>query len=180
MVHDDAEAGRSSGVAIRRGRRQDVEALLEFWVEAGENHGRPADRAVLVETLLSRDPDSLIVAESGGSIVGTVIAGWDGWRAHLYRLAVAPSHRGRGIARLLVQHAEARLRGLGAIRFDAMVLTSNATGAAAWEAMDYRPQDEWTRWVKPATVVPLDRHQTEEGEMPLPLTSGEPARGPSG
>jgi ribosomal protein S18 acetylase RimI-like enzyme len=150
MVHGHGEARHTSGVTIRCGQRQDLEALLEFWAEAGENHGRPADRAGLVEILLSRDPDSLIVAESGGSIVGTVIAGWDGWRAHLYRLAVAPSQRGRGIARLLVEHAEARLRALGAIRFDAMVLTSNVTGAAAWEAMGYQPQDDWTRWVKPA------------------------------
>ena len=35
-------------------------------------------------------------------VVGTVIAGWDGWRAHLYRLAVAPDLRGRGIARQLL------------------------------------------------------------------------------
>lgn len=151
MVHVDGEARRTSGIRIRGGQRQDVEALLHFWAEAGENHGRPADQAVLVEALLSRDPDSLIVAEEAGSIVGTVIAGWDGWRAHLYRLAVAPSHRGRGVARLLMEHAEARLRALGAIRFDAMVLTSNVTGAAAWEAMGYQPQDDWTRWVKPVS-----------------------------
>jgi ribosomal protein S18 acetylase RimI-like enzyme len=149
MVHDDEQARRTAGVTIRCGQRKDLEALLEFWAEAGENHGRPADRAALVEALLSHDPDSLIVAESAGSIVGTVIAGWDGWRAHLYRLAVAPGHRGRGIARVLVERAEARLRALGAIRLDAMVLTSNVAGAAAWEAMGYQPQDDWTRWVKP-------------------------------
>jgi ribosomal protein S18 acetylase RimI-like enzyme len=151
MVHGDGEAHRASGITLRCGRRQDLEVLLEFWAGAGENHGRPADTAALVEALLSRDPDSLIVAESGGIIVGTVIAGWDGWRAHLYRLAVAPGHRGRGVARLLMERAEARLRALGAIRFDAMVLTSNVTGAAAWQAMGYQPQDDWTRWVKPAS-----------------------------
>jgi hypothetical protein len=50
-----------------------------------------------------------------------------------------------------MERAEARLRALGAIRFDAMVLTSNVTGAAAWEAMGYQPQDDWTRWVKPVS-----------------------------
>jgi ribosomal protein S18 acetylase RimI-like enzyme len=140
-----------AGVAIRYGQQEDIENLIEFWGEAGENHGRPADRPVLVEALLSRDPESLIVAESDGRIIGTVIAGWDGWRAHLYRLAVAPGHRGRGIARLLMQHAEARLRVLGAPRLDAMVLSSNAAGAAAWAAMGYQPQDDWTRWVKPVS-----------------------------
>jgi hypothetical protein len=51
-----------------------------------------------------------------------------------------------------MQHAEARLRALGAPRFDAMVLSSNATGAAAWAAMGYQPQDDWTRWIKPGTA----------------------------
>ena len=138
-------------VELRRGQGGDVDALVSFWAEAGENHHRPADGVALVESLLSRDPDSLVIAELDGRIVGTVIAGWDGWRAHLYRLAVAPELRGRGIARLLVRHAEARLAELGAIRFDAMVLADNATGAAAWSAMGYRPQDEWARWIKSAS-----------------------------
>lgn len=141
------------GVTIRHGQQEDIDSLIAFWAQAGENHGRAADSSVLVQALLSRDSESLIVAESDGSIVGTVIAGWDGWRAHLYRLAVAPSHRGRGIARLLMQHAEDRLRALGAPRFDAMVLSSNATGAAAWAAMGYQPQDDWTRWIKPVDAV---------------------------
>jgi ribosomal protein S18 acetylase RimI-like enzyme len=151
VLVSDHHGNAPAGVAIRHGRQEDIEELIEFWRDAGENHGRPADKSVLVEALLSRDPESLIVAESDGIIVGTVIAGWDGWRAHLYRLAVAPDHRGRGVARLLMRHAEERLRVLGAPRFDAMVLSSNDTGAAAWAAMGYQPQDNWTRWVKPVS-----------------------------
>ncbi|MFD6176272.1 MULTISPECIES: GNAT family N-acetyltransferase [unclassified Isoptericola] len=135
---------------IRRGERADVPAVLELWAVAGENASRPADDATLVENLLRRDPDSLLVAEQDGAMVGTVIAGWDGWRAHLYRLAVAREARGQGVGRGLVEAAEDRLRALGAIRFDAMVLSANDLGARAWSALGYRPQDDWTRWVKPA------------------------------
>lgn len=140
-------------VTIRRGRGADVDALVAFWSEAGENHHRPTDAPTQVAALLARDPDSLLIAELDGRIVGTVIAGWDGWRAHLYRLAVAPDVRRRGIARLLMRHAEGRLRELGAIRFDAMVLADNATGGSTWMSMGYRAQDEWTRWVKPASAA---------------------------
>ncbi|MGO1399210.1 MAG: GNAT family N-acetyltransferase [Brachybacterium sp.] len=135
-------------VSIRRGDAEDVSSLLEFWAVAGENSGRPGDDAKLVESLLLRDPESILVAEFDGVIVGSIIAGWDGWRAHLYRLAVDPSSRGHGIGRLLVQAAEARLRSLGAIRFDAMVLSGNALGEHAWEAMGYRCQEDWQRWVR--------------------------------
>jgi len=93
-------------LSIREGRPADIRALLEFWAAAGENAARPGDDAELVENLLRRDLESLLVAESAGAIIGTVIAGWDGWRAHLYRLAVDPDSRGRGTGRLLVKAAE--------------------------------------------------------------------------
>lgn len=128
----------------------DVDAVLAFWLEAGENDARPTDRPDAVRRQLARDPDALLVAELDGRIVGTVIAGWDGWRAHLYRLAVHPSYRRRGIATLILAHAEGRLRTLGATRFDAMVLTGNDLGAPAWIAAGYTQQAEWRCWVKRA------------------------------
>ena len=42
------------------------------------------------------------LAADGEHIVGSVIAGWDGWRCHLYRLAVAPARRREGIGRALL------------------------------------------------------------------------------
>lgn len=128
----------------------DVDALLSFWEVAGENDARPSDSAAVVEALLRRDPDAVLLVRSGDRIVGTVIAGWDGWRAHLYRLAVHPDHRCRGIARALLDAAEERLRALGAGRFDAMVLEGNDLGASAWAARGYEPQSEWRRWVRSA------------------------------
>lgn len=149
LVHMSADT-RGTEVTIRCGEVADIPALLDFWAVAGENAARPGDDAALIENLLDRDPQALLVAERDGGLVGSVIAGWDGWRAHLYRLAVDPQTRGQRIGRRLVEAAEERLRTLGAIRFDAMVLSDNALGAAAWTALGYRPQDDWTRWVKPA------------------------------
>ncbi len=79
---------------------------------------------------------------------GSVIAGWDGWRCHLYRLAVREDRRRRGVATALLDLAEQRFRSLGAHRVDAMVLVGNGVGQAAWAARGYHPQHEWRRWVK--------------------------------
>lgn len=49
------------------------------------------------------DVDALIAFWSlDGRIVRTIISGWDGWRANLYRLAVDPGLRGRGLGRTLL------------------------------------------------------------------------------
>ena len=82
-------------------------------------------------------------------IVGTVIAGWDGWRCRLYRLAVAPGRRRSGIGRALIAAAEERFRILGGTRVDAMVLDDNEQAHRIWRACGYRPQGEWSRWIKP-------------------------------
>ena len=134
---------------IRSASREDLTAVLAFWLEAAENESRPVDTAEAVVALYRRDPAALLLAVDGDEIVGTVIAGWDGWRGHLYRLAVAPRRRREGIGGRLVAAAEARFREFGAGRADAMVLDGNTRAHGIWAAGGYRRQDDWSRWVKP-------------------------------
>jgi ribosomal protein S18 acetylase RimI-like enzyme len=141
-------------IVLRAARPDDVEAVLALWAVAGENAARPTDSAADVERLIGRDPDSLVLAVDGDVLVASIIVGWDGWRCHLYRLAVHPDHRRRGIGRLLMEHAERRFVEIGGKRADAMVLDDNALGRAVWEAAGYVRQDEWSRWVKPLPPTP--------------------------
>jgi ribosomal protein S18 acetylase RimI-like enzyme len=137
------------GASVRAATPADVAAVLEFWRVAAEDDDRPADRREAVEGLIARDPDALMLLVNRDGILGCVVIGWDGWRAHLYRLAVHPGFRRRGIGRWLLQIAEQRLRAAGAIRIDAMVLDANKSAHGLWSAAGYLPQDNWSRWIKP-------------------------------
>jgi ribosomal protein S18 acetylase RimI-like enzyme len=134
---------------VRTAVAEDVAGLLALWAVAAENEARPADSESAVRALLARDPDACLVAELDGRIVGSVIAGWDGWRAHLYRLAVHPDVRRQGVGRALLAAAADRLTSLGATRLDAMVLEHNELGQRIWRASGFAPQEEWRRWVRP-------------------------------
>jgi ribosomal protein S18 acetylase RimI-like enzyme len=133
---------------LRAATIDDVDGLLSMWQEAAENAGRPADTRQAVTTLLGRDPEALILAEQDGELIGSIIAGWDGWRCHLYRLAVRPGWRRKGVASVLLRAAEDRFKRLGASRADAMVLDDNGLGQNLWRASGYSRQDDWRRWVK--------------------------------
>jgi ribosomal protein S18 acetylase RimI-like enzyme len=136
-------------LVLRAAEPHELPAVLAFWRVAAEDAHRPVDTHAALATLHLRDPNALIVAVDGDEIVGTVIAGWDGWRCHLYRLAVAPDRRRAGIGRALVVAAEDRFRVLGGTRADAMVLDDNEQAHRIWAGADYRRQPEWSRWIKP-------------------------------
>ena len=129
-------------IALRPATADDVDAILAFWADATAEPSS-TDDADGVEGLLTHAPGALIVAVDEGTIVGTVIAGWDGWRGTLYRLAVAPSHRRRGIATALVDEAERRLHARGVRRMHLIV--GNAGGPAAvdfWTSARYQPTNQ--------------------------------------
>ena len=135
--------------AIRNASVTDVPTLLALWESAAENDSRPADTREAVLALLHRDPAAVLVAcAADGELAGSIIAGWDGWRYHLYRLAVRPDWRRQGVGSALLDAAEARFKALGATRADAMVLSGNSLGQRLWRASGYTEQREWRRWVK--------------------------------
>ncbi|WP_326794391.1 GNAT family N-acetyltransferase [Streptomyces sp. NBC_01808] len=133
---------------IRAAEPADVPAVLAFWKAAAEGTSVSDDEAG-VAGLLERDPGALLLAERGGELAGTVIAGFDGWRCHLYRLAVHPGHRRRGVGTALLAAAEQRFAAFGGRRADAMVLNRNERAHHAWHAGGYVRQEQWSRWVKP-------------------------------
>jgi ribosomal protein S18 acetylase RimI-like enzyme len=136
-------------VEYRTATAADADDILKFWATAAEDAHRPPDSADAVRRLIARDPRALIVAVDNEMVVGSIIAGWDGWRCHLYRLAVAPTHRRQGIGRELVARAEAAFAEYGGTRADAMVLDDNSDAHRVWGAAGYAAQPEWSRWVKP-------------------------------
>jgi len=125
----------------------DVRPLLHFWGQSAEGTHRAADSFEAVDLLLARDPDALVVVADGQVLVGSLVIGWDGWRAHLYRLAVRADYRRRGIGSALLRLAEERIRTLGGSRIDAMVLDGNTSAQHLWAQSGYQA----------GRVVPLDQ-----------------------
>jgi ribosomal protein S18 acetylase RimI-like enzyme len=86
---------------------------------------------------LIREPAALLlVAAIDNQIVGAVIGGWDGWRGNIYRLAVTPEHRRRGLARRLVTEISRELFAKGATRLSALVEHEHRWAIDFWDSVN--------------------------------------------
>lgn len=111
----------------------EVAALWEavgMWPHAGE------DRAWL-EGAVARNERCALVWRERGRIVGTVIGAWDGLRGWIHRLALAESHRAKGIGGALLAEAEARLWEKGARQINLMVYEENGSAEAFYLRRGY-------------------------------------------
>jgi ribosomal protein S18 acetylase RimI-like enzyme len=129
-----------SDYTIREARPEDFDTIIGLW-ESIDRHTALPDRPEYLEAFHAFSPDLLLVAEVGGRIVGTVIGGWDGWRANIARLATRPEVRRAGIALALVREIERRLLAKGARRVYALVDKRSAPAIPFWEAAGYAFND---------------------------------------
>src|SRR5262249_52532966 len=80
-------------------------------------------------------------AEIGGELAGTMLAGYDGHRGWLYRVAVRPRHQRHGVGTALVRHAEAELLRLGCPKINLQVRGTNAVVVAFYRKLGYAVED---------------------------------------
>ena len=127
---------------VRAFDRADTDAVVELWSDAGLT--RPwNDPRLDIERKLAVQPELFLVAEAvgeknlGSTIVGSVMAGYDGHRGWLYYLASARSHRGRGVARALVDEAERLLLAMGCPKVQLMIREGNEGVLGFYEGLGY-------------------------------------------
>ncbi|MDO8504287.1 MAG: GNAT family N-acetyltransferase [Candidatus Liptonbacteria bacterium] len=75
---------------------------------------------------LQHDPDSILVLEEDGKIIGTAFTVYDPWASFLWHLSIAPECQGRGLASLLSREAERRLKARGTTSVNGYVAPDNS------------------------------------------------------
>jgi ribosomal protein S18 acetylase RimI-like enzyme len=137
----------AGSLSIRACRLDDIERVLELWRQAEATPG-VTDNADDLRRAIADSPAHVLVAEVGGHVIGSIIGTFDGWRGNIYRLAVHPEFRRRGVARALVAEVEARLIRQGAKRITALVEKDQPRAMNFWQAVGYYVDERIARRVR--------------------------------
>ena len=117
--------------------------------QRGDLWMRPSDGPEATLLKLTRDSGLFLVARDGdGKVVGTVMGGWDGRRAYVYHLAVAPERRREGIAGALMDELETRFVALGALKAKLQILVGNETSKEFFARRGYLLETDCEPWGK--------------------------------
>jgi ribosomal protein S18 acetylase RimI-like enzyme len=132
---------RQNTLRVRPFHEADQPSVVALWSEVFADDPPRNDPRAVIERKLRVQRELFLVCEFENEIVGTVIAGFDGYRGWVYHLAVQPRHRRRGFGRELMREAERRLKALGCPKLNLQVRSSNAGVIAFYERLGYSIED---------------------------------------
>ena len=100
-----------------------VEAL---WQEAFANDAPSNKASAAIPEKMRFQSDLMLVALEGPLVVGSVMAGYEGHRGWISRIAVLRAYRHKRIGRALLSEAERRLAALGCTKINLQVRETNS------------------------------------------------------
>jgi ribosomal protein S18 acetylase RimI-like enzyme len=112
---------------------EECATVLGLWSEAGSAKSA-TDTVEVLGRLVKNSGDLFLVARDGDKVIGSIIGGWDGWRGHIYRLAISPGYRRLRVAERLTKELEGRLTAKGAVRIFALVEMEKLHGVGFWDS----------------------------------------------
>jgi ribosomal protein S18 acetylase RimI-like enzyme len=120
---------------------RDEPGVIALWGEVFPGEAAHNEPARILRRRSAVQRELFLVARDGGSVVGTVLAGYDGHRGWIYRVAVRPSHQRRGVGTALLRRAEESLIALGCPKVNLQVRATNAAVVAFYRKLGYAVEE---------------------------------------
>ena len=125
---------------IRAFREEDEEAVIALWHRC--DLVRPwNDPRKDIARKAGAQPELFLVGLIDGSVVASVMGGYEGHRGWINYLAVAPECQGRGHGRTMMMEAERLLRERGCPKINLQIRRGNTAVTAFYSHLGYRDDD---------------------------------------
>ena len=130
-------------MTIRTMTTADYEQVKALWMTIKGFAIRSIDdSAEGVERFLRRNPNTSVVAEEDGRIIGAILCGHDGRRGCLYHVCVDPDYRRQGVGKSMVVFCMKALKDEGISKVSLIALTKNDIGNAFWKQIGWTKRED--------------------------------------
>ncbi|MCR4990735.1 MAG: GNAT family N-acetyltransferase [Lachnospiraceae bacterium] len=125
---------------VRKMTTEDYPGVKDLWMSIKGFAIRSIDDSEEgVKRFLLRNPETSVVAEAHGRIVGAILCGHDGRRGCLYHVCVREDVRRHGIGKAMVVHCMNALKKEKISKVSLIAFSTNDIGNAFWNEIG------WTR-----------------------------------
>lgn len=150
-------------LSIRLLTEDDRADVIDFWKQFLSNSSWWNEPDFVIRRKQSMQDGLFFVGEVDGTIIATVMAGYDGIRGWIYSMAVAKPLRRNGIGRSMMEHAENALLALGCAKINLQVRATNNAVIGFYESLGFR-SDETHGMGKPLESNRPDSNETRSPE----------------
>ena len=91
-----------------------------------------------IKIFLERNPNTCFIAKYNEDIIGTIMAGNDGRRGHIYHLMVKEEYRNNGLGKILLWNVEKSMKKEGIRKILLVVFKNNKNGNKFWDNNGYK------------------------------------------
>ena len=126
---------------IREYLPSDEDAVVELWQATFPSEPEWNESRSVIAQKMTTQPELFFVCTHQAKVVGTAIAGYDGVRGWVHKVASHPDFRGEGVARLLMSQAEEALRKLGCVKLNLQVRSHNDPAAHFYSSIGYDTEE---------------------------------------
>ncbi|PQM68542.1 MAG: GNAT family acetyltransferase [Rhodobacteraceae bacterium] len=126
---------------IRPFKLEDKNSVVELWkicrlTRPWNNPEKDIERKLNVQS------EMFLVLEIQGSIIGSVMAAYDGHRGVINYLAVHPGYQKKGYGKILMTHVEQELLNKGCPKINLLVRSDNLNVKRFYKGLHYDEQDD--------------------------------------
>ena len=128
---------------IRTMRIGDYSGIYRLWKDiSGFGIRSIDDSREGIERFLRRNPDTSVVAEKNGEIIGTILCGHDGRRGCFYHVCVKAEYRKRGIGKAMAVTAMKALQAEQINKVCLIAFLENTVGNQFWKSVGWTFRDD--------------------------------------
>ena len=122
---------------------EDYDEILNLWKNTdGVGLSGNDDSKKSIKIFLEKNPNTCFVVEYKKEVIGTIMAGNDGRRGHIYHLMVKPEHRKNGLGKKLLEKTEKALKKEGVKKVFLVAFKKNKIGNIFWENNGYKTRND--------------------------------------